>query len=59
MSEKVLVTRRQLAAYLNVSEDSIDRWRQLAGLPFLRLPGRCIRFRLADIERWLAEREVA
>lgn len=59
MSEKALVTRRQVADYCNVSEDTVDRWRKYSGLPYLKLPGRFIRFRVADIERWLAEREVA
>ena len=52
-----LLTRRELAEYLRVSEDSVDRWRKYADLPYLKLPGRCVRFRLSDVEQWIGKHE--
>lgn len=49
----------QLASYIGVSR---SRAYQMIGLhdgpPFVRLPGRCRRFRKVAVDNWLKEREV-
>jgi predicted DNA-binding transcriptional regulator AlpA len=55
----LLLSERQVAERLNVSEVTLQEWRcQHKGPPFLRLSGRMIRYRESDIEAWLVEQEV-
>lgn len=51
----MLLTNRQAAAALQVSERTLYTLRTQQGLPYVML-GKCIRFRPADVDRWLAER---
>lgn len=52
-----LMDSREVAAYLKVSESTLSRWRSArTGPPFLRLGG-IARYRLDDVDRWLAEQE--
>lgn len=58
MDAENLLTPEQLAAFLQVKESALVRWRRpevADGPPFLRV-GRAIRYRKADVERWLIER---
>ncbi len=53
-----LVTAAQLAKLLNVSVRTIWRMRDLAELPApIALAGRLVRWRLASVRKFLAERE--
>jgi predicted DNA-binding transcriptional regulator AlpA len=53
-----LLTQRQAAAALCLSERTLERFRVSGfGPRFLRL-GKSIRYRPADVERWLARRVV-
>ena len=52
----ILLTKRQAAEALNISEGTIDRWRADAGLPYLKIDGRVL-FRPAALEEWAAARE--
>ena len=45
--------KRRLAAYLNVSERTIERW-TAEGMPCLR-SRRTVRYRPSDVEAWLAQ----
>jgi DNA-binding transcriptional MerR regulator len=53
-----LLTQRQAAAYLNVSIRTLQRWRREGiGPPSIRLPNGYLRYRLADLYRWLRDQE--
>ena len=53
-----LMTEAELAAELGVCRRTVTRWRVTrSGPPHVRL-GRAIRYRAADVERWLAARVV-
>lgn len=49
-----MYTRKQIADYLNVSERTIDRYRDM-GMPHYKLPTGSIRFKLDEVEEWLKE----
>lgn len=49
-----LLDTREVAAYLKVSEATLSRWRtDKKGPPFLRMGG-ITRYRVEDVEAWLA-----
>ncbi len=50
-----LLTAREVAERLALSSETVLRWARDGRLPSLRL-GRAIRFREAELERWLEER---
>ena len=51
------LSSQALAERLNVSQRSLERWRITGeGPAFLRAGGRRVLYRLADVERWEAER---
>lgn len=58
MSEKILLNTRELAALIGFSEGTLRHWVSESRLPFLRLSARCVRFRLSDIQEWLAGKVV-
>jgi len=55
--EQNLLTTRQAAAYLGVSEAFLerDRWAG-ARIPFIRVGSRAVRYRPSDLETYLASR---
>ena len=53
-----LLTKRELAAALNVCERTIDNWVAQKRIPYLRLSARLLRFNLAKVEAALARYEV-
>jgi excisionase family DNA binding protein len=53
---QILLTKRQAAEALGVSEGTVDRWRSEAGLPFVKIDGKVL-FRPSALEAWAAERE--
>ncbi len=52
-----LVTIREVAAMLSVSDTTIRRYVAVDGMPHIRVNSRMLRFRLSDVERWLKTRE--
>ena len=54
---QILVTKRQAAEGLGVSEGTVDRWRAEAGLPFVKIDGKVL-FRPSALEQWAAAREL-
>lgn len=53
----VLLTKRQLAARWGVSERWIEQRQRHDGLPFEKdAPSRLVRYSLADVEQWRANR---
>jgi excisionase family DNA binding protein len=55
---KRLLSKRELAAALNVSERTIDNWVAQKRIPRLRLSSRLIRYDLHKVEAALARYEV-
>jgi predicted DNA-binding transcriptional regulator AlpA len=50
-----LLTQSALADLLSVSERTLEGWRRTGEGPgFKRLGGRCVRYQLSEVERWLA-----
>lgn len=55
-----LMTQDQAAAYLAVAPRTLEHWRLKGGGPkFVRMSGRAIRYRKADIDAWIEGRCVA
>lgn len=52
-----LLDRDALAAYLGISPKSVDRWRRDPSFP--RPLARILRWRLTDIDAWLADQPLA
>ncbi|HUT58121.1 MAG TPA: helix-turn-helix domain-containing protein [Phycisphaerae bacterium] len=54
-----LLTREQAAAYLGVRPQTLAVWASTGryNLPMVRV-GRSVRYRVADLERWLSARTV-
>jgi len=54
-----LLSREQAAAYLGVSPNTLAVWacNKTYGLKYIRV-GRCARYRRADLDAWLEQREV-
>ena len=48
-----------LCAYLTTNPRTLRLWRRTRGLPFIRISSKVIRYRRADVDRWLASRSVA
>lgn len=51
------VTKRELAEKLRVSSSMIDRW-QKEGMPVHRWSKQIRRYRVVEVERWLARRSL-
>jgi excisionase family DNA binding protein len=53
-----LLRQEEAARILNVTSRALEAWRHRGGGPrYIRISGRCIRYRQADLHAWLAERE--
>ena len=54
---RLLVSERDAAAMLGLSDRTLQLWRQRGeGPPYVRISSRCVRYRVADLEDWAAER---
>ena len=53
-----LITARSLSETLGVSAETVLRWTRRGEVPALRLPSGAIRYRPAQIEEWLAARQL-
>ena len=53
---ETLLTLRDVARYLQVSEKTVRRWVAQGRLPCLRL-GRALRFEPGDVFRWVSARK--
>ena len=51
-----LLTPEETANFLNISVKLLNEWRynQKVNLPYLKI-GRLVRYRLVDLEEWLAQ----
>ena len=57
-NEKLLLNVRELAALTGFSEGTLRHWVSQSRLPAVRFSARCVRFRLSDIQEWLAGKVV-
>ena len=52
-----LLTPPEAARIFNLSERALENWRHRGGGPkFVRVSGRCIRYRRGDLLAWIGER---
>lgn len=55
-----LVNEREAAAILNYSVRALQNWRCRGGGPdFVKVSSRSVRYRRADLEKWIADRTVS
>jgi excisionase family DNA binding protein len=54
-----LLTQRETAAALRLSERTLERLRLTGGGPVYVKCGRSVRYRESDLEEWIAERVVS
>ncbi|MQA92561.1 MAG: helix-turn-helix domain-containing protein [Gemmatimonas sp.] len=53
----VLLSERDAAAALGLTPRTLQEWRRRGGgPPYVRISSRCLRYRVADLEEWAAER---
>jgi len=59
MKQSPLLTPSQAADFLNVKPQTLAVWRSTAryNIPFVKV-GQHVRYRLADLEKWIEERTV-
>jgi|GEM_PF-2815321 len=53
-----LVDKFVIAEKLDVEPATIDQWCSAKKIPFLKISGKCRKFRISDIERWLEKKLV-
>lgn len=57
-ADDALLSQKRVATMLSVSPRALEAWRiRGEGPAFIRISKRCIRYRRADVEAWLASRE--
>jgi excisionase family DNA binding protein len=55
-NKKLLLNTRELAELTGFSEGTLRHWVSQKRLPVVRLSARCVRFRLDDVQEWLASK---
>jgi excisionase family DNA binding protein len=58
MSEKLLLKIREVAELTGFSEGTLRHWVSQKRIPVVRFSTRCVRFRLNDIQDWLAKKVI-
>jgi excisionase family DNA binding protein len=59
MSERRLLTARELGEQLGVSTGALLRWTRSGQVPAVKLPSGAVRYRPEDIETWLNDHTMA
>ena len=54
MPERILLTAREVAELTGFSEGTIRHFTSQRRIPFVKISARCVRYRRADIEAWIA-----
>lgn len=53
----ILVDERAAAEALDLKPRTLQEWRRLGtGPPYVRISQRCVRYRVKDLDEWIAER---
>lgn len=55
----ILLSAREAARLLNVSERTLFSWRATEGLPHVRIGSRCVRYPAEGLRRWAESRTEA
>ncbi len=54
----VLLRQEDAARILDLTPRALEAWRHKGGGPrYIRISARCVRYRRADLQAWIAERE--
>lgn len=54
-----LLSEREASNFLDLTPSTLRKWRQLRkGPAFIRLSSRCVKYRVEDLKKFLAERLV-
>ena len=57
MKYPMLLSQKEAAKMLGFSTRTLERWRwEGGGPPFVAISARCIRYRQADLEKWIESR---
>ena len=56
---KQLLDKKQAAAYLNISQRTLDYFRERGNLPFHIIGGKLVRFDERELERWAIGRDTS
>lgn len=56
---RVLLTKREAAEAMGVSEKTVDRWREEHGLPHIKLDNGKPMFRLESLKEWAEQHETS
>jgi excisionase family DNA binding protein len=56
VTERRLVTARELAEQLGISTGALLRWTRAGQVPAVKLPGGAVRYRPEAIDAWVADR---
>ena len=56
---RILLTKREAAKRLGVSEKTLDRWRESEGLPCVKFGSGKPMFRPESLDQWVANRETS
>ena len=55
---ETLLRQEEAAQILGLTPRALEAWRHRGGGPtFIKISGRCIRYRQSDLLKWIAERE--
>lgn len=57
METEKLLTKRELAELLNISESTINRWMKDGTLPYIKFP-QAVRFRKKDVEKLIEKKTI-
>lgn len=52
-----LLNIKEMAALLKIDDRTIVEWVQYRRIPFVRVDGELIRFRVSDIAKWIEEKQ--
>jgi predicted site-specific integrase-resolvase len=56
--EKVLLTTKEMSWFLRISTATIDKYRKLGLIPYIRLPNGHVRFEQRKIMKWIEGKSV-
>ena len=53
-ADERFLSKKDIAAHLGVSTTTVDTWCREKGMPYVTLHGTRRRFKVSEVERWLA-----
>jgi len=56
--QKVLLTTKEIARFLRISTSTIDKYRKLGLIPYIKLPTGKVRFDQGEIMKWIEEKRI-